>query len=83
MKTDKEFKSNLIKLGNKIYHLRIRKNYTPKEIAPMLNLSTVAYRNIEKGKCDLSFTKLLHLAVILQVDISELVKLSSDISQNL
>lgn len=77
MKTEKEFISKLFELGDKIYRLRISKNYTPKEIAPMLNISTVAYRNIEKGKCDLSFTKLLHLSEILEVDISELVKQSN------
>jgi transcriptional regulator with XRE-family HTH domain len=76
MKTDKEFKPSLIELGEKIYHLRILKRFTPKEIAPKLNLSTVAYRNIEKGNCDLSYTKLLHLAEILQIDISELVRMS-------
>ena len=73
MKTDQEYKSALIDLGRRIYHLRVIKELSIKGIAPQLHLSSVAYRNIEKGQCDLSFTKLLHIAKLLEIDISELL----------
>ena len=72
MKSQKELKSALKHLGKKIYLLRIVKNLTIKEIAPMLSLSPSAYRNIEKGDCDVSFTTLLLLTRILDVDFAEL-----------
>jgi len=73
MKSKKEFKSALVELGDRIYHRRIVKNLTTKEIASRVSLSPEAYRNIEKGVTDLSFTTLLSLANILTVSCSELI----------
>lgn len=74
MKSQKEFKPALEQLGNRIYHRRIIKNYATKEIAAKLSLSPEAYRNIEKGITDVSFTTLLLIAKILQVSCTELTK---------
>ena len=74
MKSQKEFKPAQLKLGERIYHRRILKNYVTKEIAAKLSLSPEAYRNIEKGVTDVSFTTLLLIAKILQVNCAELIK---------
>jgi transcriptional regulator with XRE-family HTH domain len=80
MKSQKELKSTLKLLGQRIYHVRIVKDITTKEIAPMLSLSPEAYRNIEKGDCDVSFTTLLLITKILEIDFSELIKTLGEIT---
>ena len=67
MKSHKEFKSALAELGQRIFHRRVLKNFATKEIAAKLSLSPEAYRNIEKGITDPSFTTLLLVAKILQI----------------
>ena len=52
MKSHKEFKPTLAELGQRIYQLRILKNLTTKQVAPMISLTPEAYRNIEKGESD-------------------------------
>ena len=73
MKSQKELKCTLTQVGQKIYVFRIIKNLTIKEIAPMLSLSPSAYRNIERGACDVSFTTLLLITRILDIDFAELI----------
>jgi len=74
MKSYKEFKPSLSKLGERIYHQRTYKNLAAKEIAHQLSLTAEAYRNIEKGESDISFTTLLKIAVVLKMEITELIK---------
>ena len=74
MKSQKEFKPALVQLGERIYHRRIIKNFVTKEVAAKLSLSPEAYRNIEKGVTDVSFTTLLQIAKILQLNCTELIK---------
>jgi len=80
MKSQKDLKCTLKLLGQRIYHVRMLKNLTTKEIASTLSLSPEAYRNIEKGDCDVSFTTLLFIAKILGIDLAELIKtLNADV----
>ncbi len=73
MKSHKEFKSTLVVLGERIYHHRVLKNKTTKEVASLVSLSPEAYRNIEKGITDPSFTTLLLIAHILQINCADLL----------
>ena len=63
------------KVGQNIEHIRLLKRKTIKEIASSIKLSNTGYRNIERGITDMSISKLLHLAVILNVDQSQLLEL--------
>lgn len=73
MKSHIEFKPALAHLGERIYHRRVLKNFTTKQIAHKLSLSPEAYRNIEKGESDPSFTTLLMITKILDINSSELI----------
>jgi len=73
MKSKKEFKSTLTVVGGRIYRHRILKNLAPKEIAPLLSLTPEAYRNIERGVTDPSFTTLLSISKILGINCSDLI----------
>ena len=74
MKSYKELKPSLAKLGERIYHRRTYKNLAAKEIAHQLCLTPEAYRNIEKGDSDISFTTLLKIAIVLNIEITDLIK---------
>lgn len=74
MKSHKEFQPLLQKLGEKIYHRRVQKNLVTKEFAPMVSLSPEAYRRIERGESDPSFTTILLIAGKLDMDLSQLLK---------
>lgn len=74
MKSHKEFQPLLQKLGEKIYHRRVQKNLVTKEFAPMVSLSPEAYRRIERGESDPSFTTILLIASKLDMDLSLLLK---------
>ncbi len=74
MKSHKEFKAHLVRLGDLIYRHRVLKNYSTKQIAPLLSLTPEAYRNIEKGESDPSVTTLLLISKVLGMDCSELIK---------
>lgn len=74
MKSHKQYQPVLRKLGEKIYHHRILKNLATKEIAPMISLTPEAFRKIEKGESDVSFTTLLLLTKVLDLDCSSLIK---------
>lgn len=73
MKSHKEFKPTLIILGEKIYHHRILKNKTTKEIASLVSLSPEAYRNIEKAVTDPSLTTLMLIARVLNIKFNDLI----------
>lgn len=74
MKSFKEFKPALSQLGEFIYQKRVRKNLAAKQIAYELSLTPEAYRNIEKGESDISFTTLLRITSVLNIDINELIQ---------
>lgn len=74
MKSQKQYKPTLQKLGEKIYQHRILKNLPTKEIAPLLSITPEAFRKIEKGESDVSFTTLLLITRVLGLDCSSLIK---------
>ena len=74
MKSHKEFKPTLEEIGQRIYHLRILRNLTTKQMAPMISLTPEAYRNIEKGESDPSMTTVLLICKALKIDFVELVR---------
>lgn len=74
MKSHKEFKPALTELGERIYHRRVLKNLTAKEVAHRISLTPEALRNIEKGVTDPSFTTLLRITEVLNTEVVELVK---------
>jgi len=74
MKSHKEFKPTLEELGKRIYQLRILKDLSTKQMAPMISLTPEAYRNIEKGESDPSITTVLLICKALKVDFVELIR---------
>ncbi len=74
MKSHKEFKPTLEELGKRIYQLRILKDLTTKQMAPMISLTPEAYRNIEKGESDPSITTVLLICKALKIDFVELIR---------
>ena len=74
MKSHKQFQPFLRRLGEKIYHRRVLKNLVTKEFAPMVSLTPEAYRRIERGESDPSFTTILLIASKLDLDLSQILK---------
>jgi DNA-binding XRE family transcriptional regulator len=74
MKSHKQFKPVLEEIGKRIYKLRMMKDLTPKQVAPMISLTPEAYRNIEKGESDPSFTTFILICKALEVEFAELIK---------
>lgn len=74
MKSQKEFRPALRIIGEKIYHSRVLKNMTTKQVAATVSLSPVAYRNIEKGESDPSITTILLIAHVLDIKSYDLIK---------
>lgn len=74
MKSHKQFQPFLRILGEKMYHQRILKNLVTKEFAPMVSLSPEAYRRIERGESDPSFTTILLITSKLDIDLPRLLK---------
>jgi transcriptional regulator with XRE-family HTH domain len=59
---------NLEKLGNRIRLLRIEKNLTQENMADDLGISITAYSKIERGKTNISITRLGEIAEVLGVN---------------
>lgn len=72
MKNETDY-NNLNELGRGIFKLRTNKEFTPKQMASLLNITATAYRNIETGKSDPAYTRLLHIAEILEMDVCDLI----------
>jgi transcriptional regulator with XRE-family HTH domain len=60
----KEFQKGIIlkQIGLQLRKWKIEKNKTSKEIASLLNITTQAYGNIERGECDICITRLILLS---------------------
>lgn len=70
MKTDKN--PLLRTIGIQIRKLRIINNKSTKEIASVLNITTQAYGNIERGETAICVTKLILLAAYYKILVIEL-----------
>lgn len=51
--------------GERIRVRRLQQNYSQENLADLLNLSTTAYGDIERGKTDLTLTRLAQIATAL------------------
>lgn len=60
--------TNLEKLGDRIRLLRMEKKLTQENIANDLGISVTAYSKIERGKTNISFTRIGQIAEVLGVN---------------
>jgi len=60
-------------IGKRIRLLRTSKDMVQQEMADKLSITPGAYAKIERGETDPSITRLLEIANILKVDITELI----------
>ena len=58
---------NLEKLGDRIRLLRIEKKLTQENMSNDLGISTTAYSKIERGKTNLSYTRICQIAEVLGI----------------
>lgn len=56
----------------KVRMSRLNRGFSQENMADMLNISTTAYGDIERGKTELTITRLLRICQILSINISEL-----------
>ena len=61
------------KVNEHIRLLRLQRGYSQENMADLLGLSTTAYGDIERGKTDLTLTRLFQIADALDVDSAELL----------
>lgn len=67
-------KQNLLhQIGMQLRKLKIENNKTSKELASLLNITTQAYGNIERGECDICITRLILLAEYYQKPLLDLI----------
>jgi transcriptional regulator with XRE-family HTH domain len=64
-------------VGSNIEHFRLLKKKTPKDMATVLNITEVAYRNIERGLSEISLTKIMQIAELLQIHYSQILEIDS------
>lgn len=63
-----------IKIGNKLYELRMEKNYTQEHLADKLDVSEKTYWNMENDKSSISLDVLHKIAEVYGIDMIELLK---------
>lgn len=64
-------------LSEKIRHFRLQKGFSQENMADMLGLSTTAYGDLERGRTELSVSRLESIAGLLDIPLSELLGLES------
>jgi transcriptional regulator with XRE-family HTH domain len=69
-------------VGENIEQLRLLKKKSVKEMSSLLNLTQTAYRNIERGKTEITLTKIFQIAYIFNVPISQLLDVENKIQEN-
>ncbi|MBO7145795.1 MAG: helix-turn-helix transcriptional regulator [Salinivirgaceae bacterium] len=70
---------DLASLGKNIAYVRRAKNLTQENVAFDLEISKTSYAKIERGETNISFLRLVQIAEYFKVDVSELVKGSTDV----
>lgn len=65
--------SNLIKLGEKIRKLRIKRKFSQEELAHEAQLGRGYYGRIERGEQNVSVQNLIKISMILQIDPGKLL----------
>lgn len=59
--------------GERIRLLRLQRGYSQENMADLLNLSTTAYGDIERGKTELTLSRLEQIAEVLNLSVTELL----------
>jgi transcriptional regulator with XRE-family HTH domain len=62
-----------MKIGDNIKKLRELRNYTQEVMAEKLNISQNAYSKIERGETDVSFSRLVQISQVLEVNLLDLI----------
>ena len=63
----------LLSIGERIRKMRILQDKTTKEIAAYLDITTQAYGNIERGRADISISRLIELAKFFEVPLLKML----------
>ena len=63
----------VIDIRERIKKIRIEKGYSQEYMADRLNVSQNAYHKLERGHTRISLKKFLDIALILEVEVSELI----------
>ena len=66
--------------GEKIRGIRLLKNLSQENMADMLGISRVAYGDIERGKTDISDSRLTQIAEALKVEPADILKFGDTVS---
>ena len=66
--------------GEKIRGIRLLKNLSQENMADMLGISRVAYGDIERGKTDISDSRLKQIAEALKVEPADILKFGDTVS---
>ena len=76
--------STLVKknVGENIEQLRLQKRKSVKEMAYLLNLTQTSYRNIERGKTEITLIKIFQIATIFNVPHSQLLDFENKIANS-
>lgn len=69
---------HLLALGQRVKTFRLARNLTLKQLAHQIGKDPQSVQRLEKGRINPSFLYLKEIAEGLEIDISELVKVSSD-----
>ncbi|MGA0556894.1 helix-turn-helix domain-containing protein [Larkinella sp. VNQ87] len=71
-----------MEIGEKIRHFRVIKKYSQENMAYELNISITAYGNIERGKSDISYSRLKQISDVLEMPVYIIVGYSDQIYLN-
>ena len=62
-----------MKIGEKIRGIRIMKGFSQENVAEMLDMSLLAYGDIERGKKDVAYSRLEQIAEKLEVSVQDIL----------
>ena len=62
-----------LKIGENIRRIRLMKNLPQENVADMLNISLLTYGEIERDKKDLTLSRLIQIAKVLDVDVNTIL----------
>ena len=72
----------VMKIGERIKHLREERNYSQTYLATKLNISQKAYSKIETGETRLSVDNLLRIADVLETSINSILEMDGNAVYN-
>lgn len=72
--------ANAMNTGEKIRGIRLLKKLSQENMANMLGISRMAYGDIERGKTDISDSRLSQIAKVLEVEAADILKFGDTVS---